>query len=151
MKQVLLLILLLAGSLTLTHAQGRPPAQEGGMESLKRVEALKIGFLTRQLELTPEEAEKFWPVYNKYTEELRKAQKENFRSDLSELEREEKILDLRKKYRSEFTKVISAEKVNRMYQAEKEFRGMVQREIMERRGQRPGFKKNPGPPPREEQ
>jgi hypothetical protein len=150
MKQALLLILLLAGSITLTQAQGRPPANEGRMESLKRVEALKIGFLTRQLELTPEEAEKFWPVYNKYTEDLRKAQKENFQSDLSELEREEKILELRKKYRSEFTKVLSAEKVNKMYQAEKEFRGMVQREIMERRGQRPG-KKNPGPPRREEQ
>ena len=150
MKHALLLILFLAGSVTLTQAQGRPPGNAERSESLKRVEALKIGFLTRQIELTPEEAEKFWPVYNKYSEDLRRAHKDNLGSDLSELEREEKILDLRKKYKSEFLKVLSAEKVNKLFQAEKEFRVMVQREIMERRG-RPGFRKNPGPPPREEQ
>jgi len=32
----------------------------------ERLEAYRIGFFTRKLNLTPGEAEKFWPAYNEY-------------------------------------------------------------------------------------
>ena len=34
-----------------------------------RVKSLKISFITNAIELTPKEAEKFWPVYNQYSKQ----------------------------------------------------------------------------------
>lgn len=111
-------------------AQDNPPPGE-------RLEALKVAFLTRKLNLSSEEAQRFWPVYNKYTEEIRKTQREVRESNGNEIEGEEKILNIRKKYSTDFTKVLGAEKTNELFRAEREFRGMVQREMMNRQSQRP--------------
>lgn len=35
-----------------------------------RMESMRIGIITSRLNLTPEEAEKFWPVYNEYRKKL---------------------------------------------------------------------------------
>ncbi|WP_299670875.1 sensor of ECF-type sigma factor [uncultured Polaribacter sp.] len=39
-------------------------------ESRKKIKALKIAYLTEQLNLTSSEAEKFWPIYNLHEEKL---------------------------------------------------------------------------------
>jgi hypothetical protein len=39
-------------------------------ESSAKVKALKVAFLTQELQLTSMEAEKFWPLYNKHREKL---------------------------------------------------------------------------------
>tara|TARA_Y100000815_G_scaffold275780_1_gene317479 strand:- start:10319 stop:10756 length:438 start_codon:yes stop_codon:yes gene_type:complete len=36
----------------------------------KRIKALKVSFITEQLQLTPKEAEVFWPIYNAYDEKM---------------------------------------------------------------------------------
>ncbi|OZA24427.1 MAG: hypothetical protein B7X86_08430 [Sphingobacteriales bacterium 17-39-43] len=36
----------------------------------ERIEAIKVAFITKKLDLTTEEAQKFWPVYNNYQKEL---------------------------------------------------------------------------------
>src|SRR4051812_47921412 len=51
------------------------PPSEKGEEMHDRVEALKVGFLTKKLDLTPEEAKTFWPVYNQYEDEMEKVRK----------------------------------------------------------------------------
>lgn len=51
----------------------------------EKVKALKIAFITEQLDLSSEEASQFWPIYNKY---------------------EEKINDIRKKERKEIIQVL---------------------------------------------
>ena len=56
-------------------------AQSMGPHHNKReqIEAHKIAFITKQLELTPEEAQAFWPVYNqcrKQREDFRKKNRE---------------------------------------------------------------------------
>ena len=33
-------------------------------ERHERIQALKVAFITEKLELTPEEAQQFWPVFN---------------------------------------------------------------------------------------
>ena len=38
-----------------------------------RLEALKIAYITNKLNLSPEEAQKFWPIYNQYSLELKVA------------------------------------------------------------------------------
>lgn len=41
-----------------------------------RIKALKIAFITEQLELTSEEAEKFWPIYNDFESKREKLLKQ---------------------------------------------------------------------------
>jgi hypothetical protein len=129
MKQLLFIIALSLSCFVPATAQDDPKG-EGG-----RVEALKIAYLTRKLNLSTEEAQRFWPIYNKYSDEIRKVQLD-MRKNPDEIEREEKILNIRKRFNSEFTKALTAEKVNTFFRAEKEFHGMVQKEMMERRQQR---------------
>lgn len=98
-----------------------------------KIEALKIAFITKKLDLSIEEAQKFWPVYNKYSAELRQVRIDARTNKTPELETEEKVLAIRKKYNVEFTKVLPAEKVNSFFKAEKEFGTILQKELMERR------------------
>lgn len=98
-----------------------------------RIEALKVAYLTKKLSLSPEEAQRFWPVYNQYTAAIRKQWIEQHRNNIAELEREEKLLQTRKKYSAEFRKSLGEEKTNRFFQAEKEFRTYLRKELSERR------------------
>ena len=128
MKKIILLILLYTGFAASAMAQDE-------QKDIGRLQAYKIAFLTKKLNLSPEEAQKFWPIYNKYETELRSARIEG-RSTKKEIETEEKILNIRKKYNTEFTKAISSEKVNQLFKSEREFSNMIQREILERRNQK---------------
>ncbi|MFT3936829.1 MAG: hypothetical protein QM726_24605 [Chitinophagaceae bacterium] len=123
MKKLLILLLAL-GSLLNVHAQ------DG-----EKLQALKIAYLTKKLDLSPEEAQRFWPVYNKYTEEIKAVRLGRKQTDNpeSELEIEEKVLAVRKKYNGEFAKALSPEKVNTFFRSEKDFGLMIQRELQERR------------------
>lgn len=97
------------------------------------LEAMKTGFITRRLELTPEEAQKFWPIYNGYAAELRQAYS-NYRSNRngSEIALEEALLNIKKKYSVEFLKAIPPPKINEFFRAEKDFNAFVQREMQRR-------------------
>lgn len=133
MKKILFIITIIFGLLPALLAQdGDAEAKKGG----GRVEALKIAYLTSKLNLSPEEAQKFWPIYNKYSDEIRKVRIEARQNKESELPMEEKILNIRKKYNGEFGKALSTEKVNSFFRAEKEFGGYLQKEIQERRNQK---------------
>ena len=122
----LLPILFLICTLNLFSQQGQDP--DGS-----RIEALKIAYLTKKLNLSPAEAQRFWPVYNNYASELREARAEQRRNKATEIETEEKILNIRKKYNKEFSNTLSAEKVNTFFRSEKEFGNYVQKELSERR------------------
>ena len=39
-------------------------------EKREQIKSMKVGFLTTELELSSTEAEKFWPIYNKYDEKI---------------------------------------------------------------------------------
>jgi hypothetical protein len=127
MKKYLLIISLLLG-FTIAGMSQDEDKKDGG-----RIEALKIAYLTRKLNLTTEEAQKFWPVYNKYADELRKVQVEARQNNTSEIDRDEKVLNIRKRYNGEFSKALSAEKANSFFRVEKEFNSFLQKEMIERR------------------
>jgi uncharacterized protein YfkK (UPF0435 family) len=97
-----------------------------------RLEALKIAYITKKMDLSPEEAQRFWPIYNQYAVELRQARQEAQRMNESEISLDEKMLGIRKKYNVQFNQVLSPEKVNTFFKSEKEFGAFVQKE-MERR------------------
>ncbi len=99
--------------------------------NLNKIETLHAAYITRELGLTTEEAQKFWPVFNNYRLELKKARQENS----NELEWEEKALGIRKKYKAEFRKVLNDEqRANRFFKAERGFRDMLRKEQVRRQG-----------------
>ena len=120
MKRLLLLV-----SLAFSFLIG--VAQNGN-----RLEALKIAYITKRLDLSPEEAQKFWPIYNLYAEELKRARQDAIRSNKSEIELDESLLNIRKKYSVSFGQAISPQKIDTFFKSEKEFGAYVQKE-MERR------------------
>jgi len=127
MKKILLL-LTFSFFITILHAQDRQPKPGG------KIEAMKIAYITNKVNLTTEEAQRFWPIYNKYAAEIREVYVQNRGGD--EVALEEKIVEVRKKYKSQFQTVLSDERVNQFFKADKEFNAMAQREAMERRQQK---------------
>ena len=113
-------------------------------EHYQRIEAIKVAFITKKLDLTTEEAQKFWPVYNNYQKELmlmtRKTREDRQKTDIdpnekinADLTYESRMLDLKKKYKKLYLKVIPAEKVLLLYQAEREFREHLIKQLKHRK------------------
>lgn len=105
-------------------------AQDVSETRREKVEALKIAFITQKLQLTPDEAQKFWPVYNQYENEIRSLQLDNKNGPA--LENEEKLLNIRKKYSPAFEKVIGPQKLNTLFNAERDFRTLLIRRLQNR-------------------
>jgi len=107
-------------------------AQKQGTRS-EKVQALKIAFITQKLQLTSAQAEKFWPVYNQYDSEIK-----SLRTDNNEdvLENEEKLLNIRKKYKPTFEKILGPQKLNDLFNAERDFRNVLIRQLKNERQQR---------------
>ena len=131
--------ILLIGTLILA---GLIASGQDGSSKREKVQALKIAFITQKLELTSEEAQKFWPVYNRYDAAIKQTIMDNRGGDA--IDKEEQILIIRKKYRTEFTKVLGQPKTNKFFNTEKEFRGVLMRNLKNRQGnETPGNSRRP--------
>jgi hypothetical protein len=97
-----------------------------------RLKALEIAYITNKLNLSPEEAQRFWPIYNNYSLELKVARMKAMNNNSSEIELDEALLNIRKKYSVQFGQVLPPAKVDIFFKSEKEFGHFVQKE-MERR------------------
>ena len=51
-------------------AQDKPAGQLSSAEWLARIQSDKKGIVTKSMDLTPEEAAKFWPLYEQFQREL---------------------------------------------------------------------------------
>ncbi len=141
-------LLLLSSILFFAHVLGAQPPKPGD-----RIRAAKIGFLTQKLQLTPQEAERFFPIYNQFQnekqaagkekrEKLRSANLNNFDnlSDKDATELADGFMDVRReelmieeRYHKEFKRVLPPKKVLKLYVAEREFNMEVLKKIKERR------------------
>jgi hypothetical protein len=136
MKKWLIILLLSLGvfsngfSQEVEKTQTQPQQQQQQADGGK-LKALQIAYLTNKLNLKPEEAQRFWPVFNQYQEEIRKVRLEG--KNLTEVDKEQKIVDIRKKYFEEFSKVLNKERADRVFKADNEFRDVIRKEIQERR------------------
>ncbi len=105
----------------------------------KQLQAQRIAFITQQMNLTPEEAQQFWPIYNQYTENLKQI-RQNYKLTkvddtatddeiekfvLAGFDKDQKEVELKKDYYFKLKKIISIRKIRKMYQAEIEFRQEV--------------------------
>lgn len=123
--------------------QGNVSAQKKEDHSARweKYKAEKIAFLTSNLDLTPAEAQKFWPVYNQMEKEKSEAQTnrrtlEHQVRDAAETLSDKEIIELTRefasnvekegalssKYNEKFLKLLPPKKVLQLYKAEGEFR-----------------------------
>lgn len=150
MKHILTLLTLifLSYGLSAQPSQHQPgfqnkPQKGDRPAGWEQIESMKVAFFTSEMELTPEEAARFWPVYNQYSKEQRelgrnthtlfmqieKAVREGGSSDVelkklvsSYEDARIKEAELIRLYTDEFYKVLSPEKTVRMLMAEEHFR-----------------------------
>ncbi len=100
-------------------------AQQG-----QRLEALKIAFITRELNLTATEAQNFWPAYNGFIYEIKQA-RQTYPND--EIAFGEARLNIQKKYKGEFKRVLGDdERVNKTFLLEPKYREMLRQELINR-------------------
>jgi Rps23 Pro-64 3,4-dihydroxylase Tpa1-like proline 4-hydroxylase len=124
----------------------------GQNTNMERLNAYKIAFFTKRLNLTPREAEKFWPVYNEYQDRKNKIHLErqeinrNFnQNELNMTDREmseagDKLAGLEvreaslaQEFHNKIKTILSPAKVLRLYQAENQYRLQLLKELQERR------------------
>jgi hypothetical protein len=145
-------VLMILAFCCVLQVNAQPPENREKMEKIK---SMKVEYITSKLDLTPGEAEKFWPVYNEFNEKimnLERARHQKMRqsrnqeltdSQVNELinlnfTTDQKILDVRKQYDKEFKQVLSIQKVGKLYVAEEEFKRDLLRQL--RNGPPPGPK-----------
>ena len=147
MKKTVVVLALSLSTGLVAMAQQPAPGGGNGENRGEKIEALKIAFITQRLNLTPEEAQKFWPVFNQYESEM-KTLRQNFKlgpgnpepTAEQSLDFEQKKLDLKKKYKPLFEGALGKEKVNTLYHLEDEFRQKLKElrdQRMQNRGQNP--------------
>lgn len=128
-------------------AQEQEPTSDEIPETIKgseAIDALKTAFITKELELSAEEAQKFWPVYNDYVAEIKKAKKEA-KDDVVAFE--EKKVNVLKKYKENFKKILgNDDRVKKCFNAAPRFHQMLKKEWIRRQGIR---KINQGVEPRQ--
>lgn len=107
----------------------------------EKIKAQRAAFITDRLNLSAEEATKFWPVYNQFSKELEEVKKQQnelrkstndklaVMSDKEidkaledELSAQQKSIDLQRKYIVELKKTIPSRKIAMLYKAERDFK-----------------------------
>lgn len=148
--RTLLLVSLLTASLLpeaiAQRSEGRRP------ERLSQLENARVAYLTQKVALTPEQAQKFWPLYNEFTakrrdlnQRLRQLRPSPSQADgLSDQQLRDNLnqsfklrqqdIELEKDYFEKFQRVISVRQVAALFLAERQFT----REVLKRVAARPG-------------
>lgn len=109
----------------------------------KQIEAIKFGYISGRLNLSADESQEFWPLYKQYQSEWSQLLAEKRKSRLvssvnpekaidDDFYYESKILELKKKYRIAFGKVLPPEKLKKLYQAERDFREELIKQLKNR-------------------
>lgn len=131
-------------------------AQEGYKEKIR---AYRTAYITQEVDLSPEEAEKFWPVYNSYDKEFNRLRHEGIRKENrrikelggpnnlndeeankalnSMLSNEKEAAIVREKMYKELAKILSPSKLLTLYIAELNFNKKLLSEFRKRRSQNP--------------
>jgi hypothetical protein len=145
-------------TVTSLSGQGQGIGQGIGQSDNERLTAYKIAFFTQRLDLSPAEAEKFWPLYNDYSARRNKLQAERLtmmryaaqnEANMSEQELSSTADKLARTFSDEanmvvsfnndLKKVLPPAKVIRLFQIENQYKQQLLRELNQRRqGQQQG-------------
>ncbi len=158
-KKVYIILLMLFFSIN-SFAQVRGEKQKFKNDMRQKIEAQKVAFITNKLDLTPEEAQSFWPLYNEYEAKRKSIQKELVSEpppppekvwQMSDKEAEQMIqdyflqgqamLDLKIEFYEKIKNIISVKKIIILFEAEKEFKRRLFERIKEHRNPRKNSRK----------
>jgi hypothetical protein len=142
MKKIVTLLILVF-SVSIISAQ-QPKRDRKAV--IEKVKSMRVGFITNALDLTPEESQKFWPIYNQYESEKANLMKESIQTKdavnsdaegsaflTKYFEWKEKELALEKKYAEKFKTVLPVKKVGQLYVTEKKFRQEIMSKIAQKK------------------
>ena len=153
-RMISLSVCLLMAVASMAQPQGNKPNEEQRKKDFERIQSEKIAFITQELDLSPEEAQSFWPVYNQCAKESREAHKKmmeafgEFRGKkgaaLSDAEMEKKLdayiqaskasNQVMADWYPKFKKVLPIHKVAKLYQAEEAFQMRMINNLKKRQG-----------------
>ena len=122
-------------------------------QAKEKIESARIGFITERLGLSPDQAERFWPLYHEYRLRNQEATKkyrqlrqgidpkvatdaESRRMVELDLEMKQNRLDLEKEYSKKMMSVITTQQVASLRKAEQDFRGILLRRLQQARQQK---------------
>lgn len=152
------MILFFLFSSLIISAQRGPGYGRGNMgEQREKIEAHKIAYITEKVDLTPEEAEVFWPLYNANRDKI-EAERKSFREKYEDtyqnpdsmsdeeaiallnarLVHEQKMLDMRMAFNKELQEVLPPQKILKLIDAEQEFKLELMRKFAGPNGPRHG-------------
>jgi hypothetical protein len=147
MKTKFLLPFLLLFVSTASFSQGFRGKKE-------KVKALKVAYITGELNLTTDEAQRFWPIYNAFDDKQVELRHEKMKAILDRFEPgsverltekdasslliqmeliEENLFALRKKFIKELQTVLPAKKIIRLKKAEDDFNRQLLRQMRDNR------------------
>ena len=129
MKKYLLILTLLFGSFSMAFAQENKAGDDQAKQD--RIKALYVAYVSKQLDFTPEEAQKFWPVHTQFENELK-----SVKHDQPELVKEEARLNIKKKYQQNFTQILGSNRCDRFFRMNDEFKRKL-RERLQKQGNNP--------------
>lgn len=133
MKTKLIVLLFIIISITTFGQRG-----SNFKDKKEQIKALKVAFITTELNLTSDEAAKFWPVFNAFDDKQHEIRKQKFKNlinnnstNLTEKEAttiliqmesdEEDLYLLRKKFMFSLKNILPATKILKLKKAEEEF------------------------------
>lgn len=125
-----------------------PIAQDPAVQ--EKIKNLRIAYISDKLGLTPDQAEKFWPVYREFSDKRREIRQEfvdarkQIRTDNPDQAKQEELvkmgfalkqreLDLEKVYSERLLRVISAQQMLNLRKAEGDFQRIILEQIQQRR------------------
>ena len=135
MRTVILIMIFSIIAATMTSAQQE---DKGRME--EKIESQMIAYLTSSLNLTPTEAQQFWPVHNAYRAEHKalrsEMKKDKNKEDISLddlLNYEQKQIDLKKSYAAKFSDTIGEKRTVKLLRSERRFKEKMIKGLKEKR------------------
>jgi hypothetical protein len=127
---------------------------------MERLESLKIAFITEKLQLTPEESQQFWPLYNQFeadkdalrTEVIGDADPPNLNMSSSEadqflrayLDLKQRELDLEKEYIQKLKNLLPEQKIVLLIRVQRDFQKKILQLLRDREPPRRGNFRRPG-------
>jgi hypothetical protein len=125
-------------------------AQQGNERREDRIKAFRVAVFTEKLNLSAEEAQVFWPIYNEFVEkrdalndQLRPQKRLDEMSDAEleaqiakHFERQQKELELERDMFTKLRKVLPVRKVAQIPQAERELRESIVKRLQERKAEK---------------
>ena len=127
MKHILLFITLLTGSFSFAYAQSD---ETDPGKRVEKIQALYVAYITQQLNLNEEEAQKFWPLHKQFDNDIKAVD-----MNIPELDRQQAALNIKKKYQDRFVKILGNNRTDAFFRKDMEFRKKLVDTIRNRRQQ----------------